>query len=308
MLNLAAFMFVFSLLLLGGAASFIVDSLSEFAKKIGMSNFIIGSVILAIGTTIPEFADMIIANMKGVAGLGVGAIIGSVVTNLCLIFGIVAILQKKERKVSQGLENHIYLFALFSIILFIFLGFDNTISRIDGLIMAAFFVAYQMYLYKIGINKPKRSLVFRKLSRYYIIIPLAIIVIIISAGLVVESGTSLATMLGVTPAVIGLILVSFGTSVPELFSSIIAVVKEKQELSFGNLFGANIADILMILGFVALFHPIQFTFNTFILPVAIAILSTLFFVSYTNLYKKVDKKLGYGLISFYIIYLFVVLL
>jgi len=307
MLQLAIFIFVISIIFLGAASSFIVDSLSAFAKKIGMSTFIIGSIILAIGTTIPEFSNMVLSNFKGLPGLGIGTLVGAVITNLCLTFGLVAIIAKKEKKIVKGLENDTYAFALIAIALFIGSSVDGLISRIDGIIMIIIFLIYQFYLYRRGIKHHHKNLVFEKLSQYYILIPLAAILVIIASGMVVETGRTMAELFNLSPAVIGLIFISFGATVPELTSGIIAALRNKHELSFGNLFGASIVDLLMIPGFVAVLKPIKFNFSEFLYPIIIILVTLCFFISYINYTKKIDKRLGISLIAIYIIYLAVVL-
>jgi len=306
-LHFAIFIFILSVIFLGAASSFIVDSLTAFAKKMGMSIFVIGSIILAVGTTIPEFSNMMISNMQGIASLGVGTLIGAVITNLCLTFGIVAIIAKKEKKIT-GLENDTYIFALLAIGLFIFLSLDSLFSRLDGIIMMAVFAGYQFYLYRRGITHRHKNLVFEKLSQYYVLIPLAAVLVIISSGMVVETGKTIAELFAISPAVIGLIFVSFGATVPELTSGIIASVRGKHELSFGNLFGASIVDVLMIPGFVALVKPIEFVFSEFLYPMIIIIAALILFITYINFTKKIDKKLGASLILIYVIYLFVVMI
>ena len=308
MLHWAIFIFVISVIFLGAASSFIVDALSAFAKKVGLSAFIVGSIILAVGTTIPEFSNMLISNTQGVASIGIGTLIGAVITNLCLTFGIVALIAKKEKNIVKGLENDTYAFALLAIILFIFFSLDGLFSRLDGLVMVMIFLGYQIYLYKRGVTHHRKNLVFEQLSSYYIIIPFAAVLVIISSGMVIETGRTIAELFGISPAVIGLVFISFGATVPELTSGIIAAFRGQHELSFGNLFGASIVDLLMIPGFVALIKPINFVFSDFLYPIIIIVATLLFFISYINVTKKIDKKLGLSLIAIYIIYLLVVLL
>jgi cation:H+ antiporter len=308
MLYWAIFIFILSVIFLGVASSFIVDSLSAFAKKVGMSVFIIGSIILAVGTTIPEFSNMLLSNMNNVADIGVGTLIGAVVTNLCLTFGLVALISKSEKKIVKGLENDTYAFALIAIILFIFFSLDSLFSRVEGVVMAIIFVGYQIYLYRRGVTHHRKNIVFKKLSEYYIIIPFAAVLVIISSGMVIETGRTIAELFGVSSAVIGLVFISFGATVPELTSGIISAMRGKHELSFGNLFGASIVDLLMIPGLVSLIKPIKFNFSAFLYPLIIIVATLFFFISYINITKKIDKKLGVILISIYIIYLLVVLL
>ncbi len=300
-LTAAIVIFIVSILLLGGSSAYLVRALAFIAQKIGISEFVIGSVILAMGTTLPELTSTVIANLQGKPELGVGVVIGSVVTNLCLILGIVSLL--REQKIEGKTEKRSFLFALAPLILFALLAFNGTISRWEGVLLVGVFAMYLYYMFSQGILVSRKRPQFKTMHLHYLMVPLAIFTIIIASRLLVDTAQYVALAVGIPLAVVGLIIVAFGTSVPELASSIAATVSGEQNLAVGDLVGANITVVLFVIGVAAIIRPITIVFRQFYVPLFIGLGATAWFMSYVTIRHKTDRFLGASLLGIYVVYL-----
>lgn len=298
---IAILLFLFSLFILGGSASYLVRALAFIAQKIGVSEFVIGSIVLAISTTLPELTSTVISNLKGIPDLGIGVVIGACVTNICLIMGLISIIKTQELKAKT--ENRSFLFALAPFILFALLAFNGVISRLEGLLLIIVFAMYISFLFSQGILVSRKKPMFKKLRLHYIIAPIAVFAIIIAAFLLVDTAKFISFSIGIPLAIIGLIFVSIGTTTPELVSSLIATLKGAESLAVGDLVGACIANILFVVGIVALIKPIHLAFDQFRIPLVIAFASMFLFMSYVKVRKRTDRILGASLLGMYALYL-----
>ncbi|UCD04103.1 MAG: hypothetical protein JSW73_00435 [Candidatus Woesearchaeota archaeon] len=305
-LTFAIIIMIFSLIILIVSSIFLVNASLKFSKAIGISAFVIGSVVLAMATSLPEFFDVLVSNLMNLANMGIGVIIGSCITNLCLILGLVSIIVTSE--VKSKLEINSILLALMSLFAFLVFGADGFISRLEGAAMFILFLGYIFYLLKKSTARSKSNLMFKNLVLYYFIISVSIFALVIGAYLAVSSGEYIMLLAGIPIGVIGLTVLAISTSLPELSSSIVAAIKKGEELALGNLIGSNIFNILFVIGLVALIHPISFSFEMFEVSLFIAIGVTLFFFAYVTIRKKADKWLGVTLTSVYVVYLYYILL
>jgi len=294
--------FLFSLAVLSASAVYLVKSFSHIAKAVGISTFVVGAVVLAMVTSLPEFTNMLFSNFMKLTDLGIGDIIGACITNLCLSAGIVSLIVTS--KVKEKVEYWTFVLSLIPLLMFFWFGSDGLISRLEGAMFLAIFFIYQYYLFKKGITISRRHPPFKKLALAYFMAPPAIFALIIGAYLVVSSAGYLAVVAGIPVAVIGLTLVAIGTSLPELSSSIVSAIKHKEELALGNLIGSNILNIFFVIGLVSLILPIKFSFELFKIPLYIVIAATIFFIAYVLIRKQADKWLGVVLIATYIAYLY----
>ena len=294
--------FIFSLAILSISALYLVKSLSQIAKAIGISAFVIGTIVLAMATSLPEFCDVLISNLMNLADLGVGDIVGSSMTNLCLILGLVSLFVTS--KVKDKTEYWVFLLSLLPLLMFFWFGYDGLLSRFEGGILFAIFLVYQYFLFKKGVAISRKHPPFKKIALAYIIAPLAIFSLIVGAYLVVSSAGYLAVAAGIPVAVIGLTLVALGTSLPELSSSLVAAIKKGEELALGNLVGSNILNIFFVIGLVSLIYPIKFSFELFRIPLYLIIVATIFFITYVSWRRQADKWLGVALVGIYIAYLY----
>lgn len=253
------FLFVLGFYILVKGSGFLVDGSSSLAKNLGISNFVIGLVIVGIGTSIPEFAITFLSNITGDSGLGVGTVVGSNTFNILFILGVSAMffpLKFKESWVRYDLLWNVLAVAA-AILFFVFFGYRE-ISRVEGVVMLLLFIAW---LY-ISVKRPQ-SLDGDEHPLRIFAFPLAATMIfggfvgvILGAKWVVDGGAIIAAALGMSEGIIGLTIVGIGTSLPELVVSFTAAYKRQPGIAVGNIIGSNIFDFLMIFGASALVAPI----------------------------------------------------
>jgi cation:H+ antiporter len=297
----AAVLFFASLAFLSISSLFMVNALNQIAKAIKLSPFLIGVLVLSVATTVPELLNVIVSNLKGISELGIGDVVGASIVDLCLILGLVSLIAKS--KVGK-LENMVFGMSLVAIATFYFLGRDGLFTRIDGAILFALFIFYQVFLYKQGFKGVKvRSVSLKKISRAYIMAPLAMFALIVSAFLLVETSSHLGVSFGIPVGLIGLIFVAIGTSAPELSSSLMDALKEGKGLGLGTMIGSIVLNFCFATGLGALVAPIAFDPTLFTMPLGILFAASVFFILYINIRKETDKYLGITLLAIYAAYI-----
>ena len=290
-----------SLILAGGlimilfGANYLVDGASSIAKKFGISEFIIGLTIVGMGTSTPEMVVSYMSAFNGSTDLAIGNVVGSNILNTLLILGITALISPLAIT-RDNLRKDIPLNIAVTILLILlglnktFFGVgENTLSRLDGMVLLALFVWYFISSFKSGKESDDQNdeegIVERKIWVSALMIAGGLAGLVIGGRLFVDSATSLAKILEISEKFIAITIVAAGTSMPELATSIVAAVKGKGQLALGNVLGSNIFNILLILGGSALIHPLSFASMTAV-DLGIVLLCTVFILLSAFLFKK----------------------
>ena len=316
--------FTVSLLIIIKGGDWFVDSATAVAQITGIPNILIGATIVSVATTLPELLVSSIAAYNQYYDIAVGNVVGSVICNIGLILGLVAILSPaKIDKRSFFLKG---VFMLLSCIVLFVLLQDTIITRKEGSLLLFLFGIY-IFLNIIELKfKPQtnsKNHEFKKCggegtSKIAIKFIVGAILIVVGAKLMVESGVKIAGFLKVPEQFISLTLIALGTSLPELITAISSLLKGQQGLSIGNILGANILDMLMVLGvsskigekgIIISYQNIMFGARIYNipqtlyldLPVALFLISVLVIGGMT--FKKIGRPLGVSLLFIYIIYL-----
>ena len=263
------------LFLIGGLALILVganmltDGSSDLARRMGISELVVGLTVVAFGTSTPELVISIISAVKGTSELAIGNVVGSNIFNICAIIGIVALI--KPMKVSHNImNNEIPLVFLSSLILLImgngpFLDSEPAmiLSRVDGILLILFFILFMRHTLSqaksgntSGENEDQKPPM--KIAKAILFVILGLAGLIFGGDIFVDGATGIAKALGVSDAVIALTIVAAGTSLPELAVSITAALKGKPELALGNVIGSNIFNIFLVLGASATIFPLKF--------------------------------------------------
>lgn len=295
-------------------ASYLVEGASSFAKKLGITDMVIGLTVVAFGTSTPELVVSLISSIKGNGDVAIGNVIGSNIFNILLILGISALIYPISIQ-RNTVWKEIPLSLLAAIIALvmandIFLDGNsiNSIARIDGIILLAFFVIYIYYTFGIakvegGQEEPGSG------SKNYSI-PVALLFILggiaaltFGGRLIVNNAVDLAKVMGVSDSIIGLTLVAAGTSIPELATSIAAAIKKNSDIAIGNVVGSNIFNIFFILGISSTVTPLRSTGITNIdYLVCIAASVVLFITCFLFKPKTLFRVEGAILILGYVLY------
>jgi cation:H+ antiporter len=274
-------------------ADFIIKESERIALHYNISHFVIGATLVAFGTSLPEMAASVMAAFYGKTDMAVANVVGSVTFNITLVLGIVFLLAK-SMKPKRDLFSLDSAWVVIPVIVFVIMIQDGKIGRIDGLLFLLIMVSYLIFLFKsskedlegeIDDELQKEKFQWFKSIAFLVI---GFTFTIGGAHFVVESGTNIARVLGISEWIIGLFLISLGTSLPELVVSIVAVKKGNAEMSIGNIIGSNVANFSMVLGSAALVHPltIDIAKNSFDLIILASASLTLLFIIANKLYNK----------------------
>ena len=259
---ISAIMLIVGFVMLVKGADWFVAGASDIAAKFDVPQIVIGLTVVAMGTSLPEAAISISAAVKGSAGIAIGNIVGSNIMNIGLILGITALItpllmQKATRKYEIPI-------MIGSTIILAILGLlDNVISRFEGVIFLALFAAYLVYTFKIAAanaEPPEEQKERRNLSTSFVIVITVVggALIAIGASVTVDGATGIARAFGISEDIIGLTIVAFGTSLPELVTCIAAGLRREADIAIGNIVGSNIFNILFVIGVAATIHPVPY--------------------------------------------------
>lgn len=240
--------------ILSYGANFFVDSASRIARNLGVSPLIIGLTIVSIGTSAPEFAVNVMAALQGKNDIALGNVVGSNIFNIAAILGLCTAISPLI--ISQQLLKLDIPIMLATAALTWWMGHDGVMSFIESLILILLFVIYLFIQLKLGKKESKevesqyqeafgksgnRPLEFIKLI-------VGLTLLVVGAHLFVDGAVMGARLLGLSEAVIALTIISAGTSIPELATSVIATYKGEKDIAVGNVVGSNIFNILGVLG------------------------------------------------------------
>jgi len=275
-------------LLIKGADIF-VDGASSTAENFKVPKMLIGLTIVAFGTSAPEFAVSVSALASGNTDMVLGNVIGSCILNILLILGVAALIRPIKIK-DNTVRKEIPLCMLISILLavlfldiFLAGGDVNQITRSDAIVILLFFTVFLYYLFSMAKKKQEKTEDTKPqytLGKSAVLILVGLAGIIVGSQLVVESATSIAEVMGLSERLIALTVIAFGTSLPELVTTIVASKKGEQDLVVGNIIGSNIFNICVVLGVpVAIFGtvtPVDFQMLDIIMLVASAVMLFIF--------------------------------
>lgn len=260
---------LFGFVLLYYGAEWLVKGSSSLARSLGVTPVVIGLTVVAFGTSAPELIVSLISSIKGKSMIAVGNVVGSNICNMVLVLGLAAIFQPivsdksiVKRDIPIMLAVSLYLLVL---------SLNSTLGRIEGATLIAGIILYTFFNYYTAKKESRQetggeavslsaeveeiSYVTSR-SKQAVLILLGIIGVVGGAQIVVESAVKIMQILGVSEKFIGLTVVAFGTSLPELATSVVAALRKEMDISIGNLVGSNVFNIMSVLGVASLVRPI----------------------------------------------------
>ena len=286
-------------------AEIVIRGSVSFGKKINISLFAIGVVIVAGGTSLPELASSINAVLNNYSDLAIGAVVGSNIANLILVMAatsiIFPIVNINKNQINQAWIN-IFLGIVLIFMAFFYFNYIFGIVAILTLIYLMYIQIKKGEIDNVEIDKNDYSMIIS-----LILIVLGIIFLVFGSDLLVNSAIEIAKKYNVSEAVIGLSLIAFGTSLPELVVGIISAIKRKVDFALGNILGSNIYNILGVLGISSLFGnftlPEIFLKQDLIFMVAITLI-VLIFMLFMKKIGRIYGILGLSIYASYLYYIF----
>lgn len=322
-INNAPFALVIVFLIIGfvlliKGADFFVEGSSSVAKRLHVPSIIIGLTIVAMGTSLPETAVSVSASLTGNNELAVSNVVGSNIFNLMVVIGVcamIATVNVAKETIKRDIPFSLICAGL--LLLLGILGFGDKsgmmLGHFDGVIFIGAFTGYIFYMIKIALKASKEG---KKVEIEggsdedikLISVPLSILFIIggaaaiaVGGDITVDAASRIASDLGMSQTLIGLTIVSIGTSLPELVTSIVAARKNEVDMALGNAIGSNVFNILMVLGIASAISPISIITEN-IIDLCVLIVFTICVWIFAGTKKKIGRIEGFSMVALYVIY------
>ena len=307
-----------AMILMGANA--LVDNSSIIARKFGISEFVIGIVIIGIGTSLPEFTVSLMSAIQGKGDMAIGNIVGSNIFNTFMILGVTALISPIKFE-NNNIRKDVPYGVVAALLLFVMaldkliLGSPvNQLSRVDGAIL---FILFALYIY-LSFKSSKNSIPSveqstenqevnyksTKLFKPILLIIVGLVGLILGGRLFVNGASAIAKVFGISDAFIGITILAGGTSLPELASCVVAARKGKGQMALGNIIGSNVSNIFLILGASSLITPLQLSGIGYIdLGMALFGAIALLITAFTFVKKSLDRFEGGLFVVIYIAYI-----
>ncbi len=293
--------FIISLAVLIWGADVLIAQSEKIAHRFEISEYVIGATLVALGTSLPEMAASMAASASSKPEIAVANVIGSNIFNITLVLATVFFVAKRVNPHRDFFAKDSS-WALFPVLIFILMVMDGTFSRFDGLLLVSLMVAYILFLLKAGKDILTQSdeeeeeepevFSWQKVSGLTI---LGLGLVIVGASYTIDSASSIAQGFGISEWVIGIVMISLGTSMPELVVSITAARKGKADMAIGAIIGSNMANTTMVLGAAALVSDIHIDPSKYMFDISTMLVATLMLVFITA-NKMYTKPAGIGLL------------
>ena len=333
----------FALLVKG--SDFLIEASSRIAKRLGVSEFIIGLTLVAVGTSIPELFTSIVAVITKNTDIIIGNIIGSNIANIGLILGISAIIGTISIKKSMIVRDGHILMAIG--LIFYVLIFNRTIASPEGIVFLIIYLSYIMFLFSSKetkkiydfkdflnytlkfkylktiknetiktIFKRKKEATAKEKKEFFhfkqglikdmLIVIISIIAIIYGAKYLITEAVWFAEFIGISTTAIGITVVALGTSLPELSVAIRAARKGLGDMIIGNVIGSNISNILLILGITSIIKTLSIPRTTLLFSIPFLIIQSLLLLAFMKTKSKITKTEGISLLITYLVFILLI--
>lgn len=271
--------FVASLTALIKGADFLLTSAERIGHYFKLAPFVIGALIIGIGTSLPELASSVFAVLAGETEIVIANAVGSNIANILLVAGLSAVVGRKIVSTKNLVNIEISLLML-STALFIGVAYDGLVTQLEAALIGMSFIVYFAYLlfHEDEDDKQEGMEVNKILTKDYAMLVGGSLLLGLGANYLIESVIALAEIFSIAPGAIAISAVAVGTSLPEILVSVTAVLRGKTDLAFGNVFGSNVFNMLMIVGSVGLFAPLSVGVATLTVGIPMLAAVTLMFI------------------------------
>lgn len=300
---LQIFILLVGFLLLVKGADWFVEGAAGIAKKLGIPQLVIGLTIVAMGTSMPEAAVSITAALQGNAGITIGNIVGSNILNILIILGVTALITNVAIQKST-LYYEIPYMLIITVVLMIFGITGVEITFAEGIIFWILFIVFLGYLFvmsKKGGSQEDAGVKDIPVWKCILFMVIGGVMVVKGSDFAVSGASEIARFFGMSERFIGLTIVAFGTSLPELVTSVTAAKKGNAGIAIGNIVGSNIFNILFVIGTTALICTVPFE-SKFIIDTVIAIVSGVVLWLGTIKYRELRKPCGIVMLLGYAAY------
>ncbi len=287
--------FILSLASLIWGADLLIAQSERIALRFNISEYVIGATLIALGTSLPEMAASVAASLGGKPEIAVSNVIGSNILNITLVLAGVFLLAKRITPHRDFFAKDSS-WALFPVLIFVVMALQGVFDRVDGILLLLIMGAYLLFLRNSGAEilaleeeeiEEVEQVPFSWM-RIGVMLIVGFLLVIVGAEFTIESASNIAKSLGVSEWVIGIVMISLGTSMPELIVSVIAALKGKADMAIGNIIGSNMANITVVLGSAAVVNDLKLDFTKYLFDIGTMVAATLMlvFITANKMYSK----------------------
>ncbi len=304
------------LLFIGGVgvlyfgAEWLVRGASRLARSLGVSPIVVGLTVVSMGTSAPELVISIVASLQGNPDLAVGNVMGSNLANIGLVLGVSAILRPLHVSTKVVMREVVVMVVITALLLPLIL--DSQIGRLEGSLLVTMLVFYLTYVVwrskKDGPAAPHveqheetGDLSSRMILRHSALTVVGVLGLVLGALAIRESAVALAEAMGISELVIGLTLVSIGTSLPELATCAVAALRHEADIAVGNILGSNIFNITFVLGVTSILSPLGFHPDVLRLEFPAVMFITVLMLPIVRHRLVIRRRQGFALLSTYLL-------
>ncbi|MFH1385689.1 MAG: hypothetical protein ABIG65_01425 [Patescibacteria group bacterium] len=297
------FIFVVAFFLVIKGATLATKYAARLAESFKLSKYVVGFIVVAIISILPEAFIAINAAIKGIPSFGLGVLFGSNIADLTLVFAVIVLFAGRGIRVeSKILKNHVVYPLL--LLLPLVLGLNGHFSRLEGLALIITGGVFYYIVFKNGIDRVAASSANSRLKNLFMLI-FSMAVLLAGSHFVVTSATGLAQALRVSPILIGMLVVGIGTTMPEIFFSIKCAKKHDDSLAVGDILGTVLADATIVVGILALVSPFYFPIKIIYITGLFMVVASATLFHFMRSGRTLSKKEAYLLFAFWLIFVLV---
>lgn len=296
---------IISMLLLIKGASLATRYALLISKSFNLSKYIVGFLVVAVISILPETFISINSALRGFPELGLGTLFGSNVADLTLVFAIAIWVSRRDINIKNNvLQNN--LFYPFILLFPIILGLDGNFSRVEGVLLILFGAMFYFLSLKNEVDKSKQKPVSKKdVFKNSILLILSMGLLLLGSNFAVTSGVFLAEALNMNTILVGILVIGLGTTMPELFFAIKSMKSKHDSLAVGDILGTVLADATIVVGLLALIHPFSFPEKTIYITGGFMVIASFVLFYFMKTGKSISKKESILLFLFWIIFVIV---
>jgi len=288
-------------------ADFIVNQSERIALRFNISEFIIGSTLIALGTSLPEMAASMAASFDHKPEIAIANAVGSNIMNITLVLGVIFLLGKPFKPTRDFFAKD-SIWALLPILTFLLMSIDGEIGKFDASLLFVLMFAYLLFLLEDAKSEEVEEVdqTLRKNFSWISAIGLLLVgftMVVVGASFAIDAASNIAKSAGVSQWLIGVVVIAFGTSLPELIVSVTAAVKGKTGMAIGNIIGSNLANTTMVIGGAAMVNSLNINLNIYYYDLALMTASTIMLI-YITANKLYSRPAGISLLIVLALFLY----
>lgn len=303
---LSFLLLITSLIIVVKSADFAIKYSTKLSESIGLSKYVVGFIIVAIISVLPETFISITSAIEGIPSFGLGTLFGSNVADLTLVFVLVIFISGRNLKIESKIIKNRFL-HIGAMIVPLILGLNGYYSRLEGIVLICvglsfYFLVLRKNTYNVNISREN----FKVLNFVFLLLSMG--ALLLGSHLTVKYGVNFAKSLNVSPIFIGLFIVGFGTTLPELFFSIKAAKNHHDGLALGDVLGTVVADATIVVGILAIINPFAFDPRIIYITGFFMLLATVLLFYFMKSGKVLTRKEAVMLLIFYVLFVLAELL